>query len=465
MWNQESLPDKAKSKSLHLQQVGLLAANTALSKGLSENEATFACLSAIKAVEAVQTKDKPLELLKAKPRAIPQHVAAVLNKAVIDVPSNTVASSPTTPAATISTADFDTQGHLVITMTDGERIVTKGKAIEEHIQQSNMVQINPVFDYIRFNTEVNKPPYEQGLLFYDKLDHSLAYFNDDSNVTVNIGREQLIRVYNHLDSTILDGTVVYVNGVNTGWPTIGIAKADTKVDSQGVIGLVTGPILSHTYGYVCTAGVVNGLNTSAYSAGTILYLSATSAGGYTAIPPLQPNYDVEIGIVVGSDAITGSILVHVDKKDWYPSLELLETTATLVLPTVPSVFKPTITVYNDGFTYDNTTGVIEILNSASYGISMQFNAQPSASNKYVYFYVEEDSGNGWEIKRYSARKLELPNAQETELLINADRYYKIGTKLRFYIWGDATITLKSTDLPGTTAGTVTLPAYRFLIAG
>lgn len=459
-WTKDSPPSPAMNKSEHLREVCVLAANAALSKGQTQDEAVFACISAMKRATP------SVELTKQKPRAIPQHLAAVLNKAVSEPSSGTSNAADTTQQDSgIATADFDTNGHLVITMHNGERIITKNKAVEEHIQQSNIVQVNPVFDYVRFNTEVNKPPYEQGLLFYDKEDHSLSYYNDDSNVTVNIGREQLIRVYNNTSVALQDGKAVYVNGASTGWPTVTLAKADSVIASQSTIGLVTGEILPSEYGYVCTSGVVHGLNTSMFTAGDIIYLDAAVAGNYTNVKPLQPNYNVELGTVLVSSSTEGRIFVQIDKKAWFPSIELLEDRTDIVLPTVPTVFKPHVQSYNDGFTYDISTGELTVNNSASYGVSIQINAIPSSSNKYVYFYVEEDTGSGWQIKRYSARKMELINAQESELLVNADRYYAIGTKLRFVLWGDSTITLRSTDLPGTTPGTVTLPAYRFLMAG
>ena len=87
------------------------------------------------------------------------------------------------------------------------------------------------------------------------------------------------------------------------------------------------------------------------------------------------------------------------------------------------------------------------------------------SNKNIYFYAE-DSADGvtWNTTRYSGRQLLLPNATETQVSVNASRYYAAGTRLRFYVWGDATVTLNTTDLAGTTPGAVTKPAYRFLIA-
>lgn len=321
-----------------------------------------------------------------------------------------------------------------------------------------------VADRIEFNTTPQVIPHKEGLLFYDPSDHSLAYYNDDSNVVVNIGREQLVRVYNNTGSVLLNGKIVYINGANSGWPTAALAQANSRIASEATIGMVTADITAGAYGYVCTSGVVHDIDTSAYPSGTTLYLSAVTPGDYTNVMPIQPNFEVEIGKVVMQGTTTGDVFIKVDRKEWHPSVQIMDTSVSVVLPTTPTVFKPPTTSYNEGFTYSSGTGELTFDNNGSYTVVIQVNAQPSASNKYIYFYVEENTGSGWVINRYTARKLELVNATEQQMTITATRYFAAGTKIRHVIWGDATVTLRSTDLPGTTAGTVTLPAFRWNVA-
>ena len=357
-------------------------------------------------------------------------------------------------------------GSLVLTLSDGTEIDC-GKATNEEVSQAFYAlkqTRGSAFDRIDFNTTLVNPQHVEGLLFYDKDDHSLAYYNENEEVTVNIGREQLVRIFNNTGTNINNGQVVYITGAASGWPTITLATAATEAGSQGTLGLATSAILNNAFGYICTSGIVNGLDTSSYTEGSILYLSSTSPGGWTSTPPLQPNYVVEVATVVYSSSTLGRVFVHVDKKAWAPSVELLDTPASFALPTTPTVYKAAITAYNDGFQYDSSTGILTILNSASYAVSITFNAIPSASNKKIYFYAEVDVGNGWQILQYSAKQLELINQQETQLVITAAKYFPKNSKIRFYIWGDATITLKTSDLPGTTPGTVTLPAYRYQMA-
>lgn len=323
----------------------------------------------------------------------------------------------------------------------------------------------PSLDMVQFYTEGAKPAYKPGRLFYDSESRALAYYSETAGVTLDIGKEMIVTVVNATGSPLTDGELVYISGESGGWPTVARAQADTAAASQSIIGMVTAPIAIGGIGDVCVSGIVHDLDTSAYAPGTALYLSATTPGGFTSTPPLQPNYVVEVATVVTQSAAAGKVYVHIDKKAWFPSIEIRDTSTSVALPTTPTVFLAPTVAHQNGFTYDSATGILTVTQSASYSISITFNAEPSASNKNIYFYAEEDSGSGWAPVRYSARTLHLPNATETQVLISAARYYVVGTKIRFYIWGDSTVTLRTTDLPGTTPGTVTLPAYRFLMAG
>lgn len=136
------------------------------------------------------------------------------------------------------------------------------------------------------------------------------------------------------------------------------------------------------------------------------------------------------------------------------------TTSGIALPTTPTIIKPVTTVTSNGITYDSSTGIYTMVNGGTYSLNITLNATPSASNKVIYFYAEEDTGSGWQIKRYSARQRRLTVSLEEQTVFSASIYFNPGTKTRHYIWADATVTLNSVDLPGTIAGTVTVPALR-----
>lgn len=196
--------------------------------------------------------------------------------------------------------------------------------------------------YVDFDTVAGSPAYQEGRVFYDPVDHTLAYYNDVNGITINIGQEQVLRVRNATGSTIANGAVVYINGSNGTRPTIALAKADAEVTSSTVIGVATQTITNNTDGYITVNGLVHDLDTSAFSAGNAIYLSPTTAGTYTNVKPTAPNHTVQIGFVTRSNPTQGTILVTV--QNGYELEELHN-----VLITTP--------VDKQALVYDSATGL------------------------------------------------------------------------------------------------------------
>lgn len=156
-------------------------------------------------------------------------------------------------------------------------------------------------------TGVASPAYTQGKLVYDTDNQSLTFFNNDSNVGLQIGQEDWVKVVNNTGSTITNGSAVYVNGSSGGIPTIALARANAAATTVG-IGLTTESIANGATGYVTALGVVRGLNTSAFSIGAV-FISETTAGALTQTAPLSPNYRYRVGFVTNVDATSGTIHV------------------------------------------------------------------------------------------------------------------------------------------------------------
>jgi hypothetical protein len=159
---------------------------------------------------------------------------------------------------------------------------------------------------LQLDTSVS-PSHSEGLVFYDNVNKTLAFFNDEADSTLQVGQELWIRVKNTTISTITNGQVVYLNGIDSGVPTIDLAKADALVTSRATIGIATHSIEAGTVGYVTRLGTVRDLDTSGCGAGDILYLSATTAGAYTNVEPTSPNYSVRLGNCGVSDGSVGTI--------------------------------------------------------------------------------------------------------------------------------------------------------------
>lgn len=118
------------------------------------------------------------------------------------------------------------------------------------------------------------------------------------------------QVRNVTGSTIAKGSIVYLNGVNGEKPTIAKAIAGGDSTSASTLGWVENDIDNNSDGYVTTFGILNNVNTQAYSDGQYLYLSGTTAGGTTATKPYAPTHNVTVGFVVkGGSVGAGQVFV------------------------------------------------------------------------------------------------------------------------------------------------------------
>lgn len=153
----------------------------------------------------------------------------------------------------------------------------------------------------------------EGEVYYDSDAHTLA-IQTSPDTTLQVGQEQVIHVRNTTGNPILNGTVVYLSGVQgTGAAKllIGKASAATPEEVQDIIGIATQEIAHNSDGFITTFGIVRDVDTAAYPVGTILYLS-TSAGLYTSAAPAAPNHSIRLGIVLRQSATAGAIFAHID---------------------------------------------------------------------------------------------------------------------------------------------------------
>jgi hypothetical protein len=117
-------------------------------------------------------------------------------------------------------------------------------------------------------------------------------------------------VRNSTGATIPKGAVVRIVGATGNRPNVALAQANSYSSTEA-IGLAAADIPNNSDGTVIEAGVLEGLDTSAFSAGDTVYLSATVAGGLTATEPVKPNWQVQAGVVLTSNPATGLVLVNI----------------------------------------------------------------------------------------------------------------------------------------------------------
>ena len=150
-----------------------------------------------------------------------------------------------------------------------------------------------------------------GRLKWNATDSTLDLGVSDGGVTLQIGQESYIRVLNNTGISLPTPSIVRITGSSGGRALAVLAKADTHTNSSNTIGITTENIANGAEGMVTTFGLVRDINTSAFTAGDVLYLSATTAGVITNIDPGSLNQTVVIGTCIRSHATLGSILVGV----------------------------------------------------------------------------------------------------------------------------------------------------------
>ena len=142
---------------------------------------------------------------------------------------------------------------------------------------------------------------------YIKGDGTLATFP----TTIDQAKNLITEVYNSTGATLTKGTVVYINGGQGNLPTVTKALATGDSTSAQTYGIVQADITNMNNGYVVVAGRLSDLDTQAYTEGTQLYLSSTTAGAYTSTKQYAPAHLVYVGIIVRSHPTQGIIEVKI----------------------------------------------------------------------------------------------------------------------------------------------------------
>lgn len=166
-----------------------------------------------------------------------------------------------------------------------------------------------LFDEIAFNIN-NVSDVETGQLSWNITDATLD-LGMEYDVTQQIGQEQYARVKNSTGITIPNGTVVGFAGASPNALEVAPYLADGSQPSLYAIGVMTHDLPdSGEKGYCTTFGFVRDLDTSAFTAGDVLYASPSVAGGLTKIKPTAPDNVIPVAACVVSDATVGVIFVR-----------------------------------------------------------------------------------------------------------------------------------------------------------
>jgi hypothetical protein len=216
----------------------------------------------------------------------------------------------------------------------------------------------PTFDYGVQLGSTSTGAHADGKIYYDTT-YKTASVEIAGDVTLQIGQEDVILC--NAGENIANGEVVYFFGVSGGLPQVKLAKSNTSATAT-VFGVATQTIASGQTGLITRRGEVHDLNTNAFTAGDILYLSDSTFGGLTNVIPSAPSIESRVGRVLEKDPTTGEIYVDLFRTTYLTDLG----DVTISTPTLDQVVR-----YN-GVEWVNGAGVTS---SASTGIEF-FQATP-----------------------------------------------------------------------------------------
>lgn len=132
---------------------------------------------------------------------------------------------------------------------------------------------------------------------------------------LQVGQEQYYRVLNQSGETIFNSNAVAYYGTvgNSGKLAVRRAIANNSYDSKYILGIATEDIPNGSEGLVTTFGRVRKIDTSMFSEGDVLYVSATIPGALQNTKPTAPNNKVQVGTVITSSHTVGTIFVAVQR--------------------------------------------------------------------------------------------------------------------------------------------------------
>lgn len=118
---------------------------------------------------------------------------------------------------------------------------------------------------------------------------------------------------NETGETLYKGQAVYIVGADNSasFPRLALADADSEATSSKTIGVLKQDLLTGAFGYVITEGLLEGIDTSAATSGSSIWLSGTPGGFVFGAPPAKPAHGVYLGVVIRANANNGKIYVKV----------------------------------------------------------------------------------------------------------------------------------------------------------
>ena len=156
----------------------------------------------------------------------------------------------------------------------------------------------------------------QGTLYWNSDEETISLVTNGESF--ELGQKTEIHVKNQTGAQINKGEVVYASGTlgNSGRILVTKMIADGTVPAKRIMGVAAENIANGTDGKIITFGKLKNINTSLFSDGDILYVSASTAGAFQNTEPSQASGHVSLPIayVIHSHS-NGQIFIRVTPID------------------------------------------------------------------------------------------------------------------------------------------------------
>ena len=427
-----ALPSAIQGKSLALRGIFARAANASMQKGTTKEEAIFAGVNAVKIAEnrlkriaESQRQSKP-KTTRAFAGSSPSAAFAMTAKAA-EIPPEVAAGIVTEEElkeefnlkfTRITKTEFDPQGRLVMTYSDGTKTLSQNVAPADSISQSVTLHTNPVFDYVLFNTTagLTEEDFLPGMLTWNEFEDCLNVIQGDGT-RLQVGLENYIEVVNRSGSTIQNGTIVRFSGVNgEEIPQVLPMIGDGSVEPLFVVGVLTNTLMDGERGRATILGKVRTLNTTgsdvgeAWQQGDILWVSPTNPGKLTKVRPTAPNVQIAVAAVLKVDATEGVLLVRptIFPRLFYGKFLSTQNQAPALANTAYAVTFNATDIAS-GFVLENNSR-IKALNAGLYSFDFRLQiTSTNANQKNIWIWARK---NGVDIPNSATKVSVVGNAVE-----------------------------------------------------
>lgn len=147
-----------------------------------------------------------------------------------------------------------------------------------------------------------------GAMIWNSID-STVDIPLNADVTLQVGQEQVF--YGKAQVAISNGDVVMFAGAQGGH--VLFTKADATAQGfrpEWIIGVATQDMAINQFGFVTSLGKVRGLDTTAFTEGSLLWLDPVNPGALTATQPVAPAPCILMAAVISVNANEGVLFVR-----------------------------------------------------------------------------------------------------------------------------------------------------------